>query len=119
VAAIVAGCSDTFETPKPPWRERKKLYIEHLREVERDVLTVSLADKLDNARAILRDFRSHGPLLWDRFTASDPQDQLWYYRELAAVFAQRSDSPMAQELVRVVEELGRLVERASGTKAPS
>ena len=23
VASIVAECSDTFETPKPPWRERK------------------------------------------------------------------------------------------------
>lgn len=27
VAAIVAECSDTFETPKPPWRERKEAYL--------------------------------------------------------------------------------------------
>ncbi|MGH3558300.1 MAG: HD domain-containing protein, partial [Mycobacterium sp.] len=26
VAMIVAECSDTFETPKPPWRERKEHY---------------------------------------------------------------------------------------------
>jgi (p)ppGpp synthase/HD superfamily hydrolase len=24
VASVVAECSDTFETPKPPWRERKE-----------------------------------------------------------------------------------------------
>lgn len=24
VGAIVAGCTDTDETPKPPWRERRK-----------------------------------------------------------------------------------------------
>jgi (p)ppGpp synthase/HD superfamily hydrolase len=24
VASIVAECSDTFESPKPPWRERKQ-----------------------------------------------------------------------------------------------
>ena len=27
VAAIVAACSDTFESPKPPWRARKEAYI--------------------------------------------------------------------------------------------
>ena len=32
VATIVDECSDTFETPKPPWRERKENYIRHLSE---------------------------------------------------------------------------------------
>jgi (p)ppGpp synthase/HD superfamily hydrolase len=32
VAKIVAECSDTFETPKPPWRERKERYIAHFDE---------------------------------------------------------------------------------------
>ncbi len=30
VAAIVEGCTDTFETPKPKWETRKRRYIEHL-----------------------------------------------------------------------------------------
>ena len=30
VADIVAACSDTFETPKPPWQTRKQTYIDHL-----------------------------------------------------------------------------------------
>src|SRR5438132_14036061 len=29
VATIVEGCTDTLETPKPPWRERKGQYLEH------------------------------------------------------------------------------------------
>ena len=29
-AEMVAGCSDTFETPKPPWRARKEAFIAHL-----------------------------------------------------------------------------------------
>lgn len=60
MASIVAECSDTFETPKPPWRERKESYICHLREASDDAVLFSLADKLDNARAILRDFRATG-----------------------------------------------------------
>ena len=30
VADIVWGCSDSYETPKPPWRDRKKNYIQHI-----------------------------------------------------------------------------------------
>ena len=55
VAGIVAACSDTFETPKPAWRTRKQNYLEHLEQQPQSVLRVSLADKLFNARAILRD----------------------------------------------------------------
>jgi (p)ppGpp synthase/HD superfamily hydrolase len=56
VATIVDECSDTFETPKPPWRQRKERYIRHLPDASDDAILVSLADKLDNARAMLRDF---------------------------------------------------------------
>ena len=30
VGEIVAGCTDTDQTPKPPWQERKEKYIAHL-----------------------------------------------------------------------------------------
>jgi GTP pyrophosphokinase len=29
VGEIVAGCSDTDRTPKPPWRKPKEEYIAH------------------------------------------------------------------------------------------
>jgi (p)ppGpp synthase/HD superfamily hydrolase len=50
VRAIVVGCTDAFEQPKPPWRARKETYLAHLREAPEDVLRVSAADKLHNAR---------------------------------------------------------------------
>src|SRR6059058_2516417 len=53
VAKIVSDCSDTFEHPKPPWRERKEHYIAHLAEADEDSLLVSLADKVHSARAIV------------------------------------------------------------------
>jgi HD domain len=63
VARIVDECSDTDETPKPPWRERKERYIAHLAHVGEDTILVSLADKLDNARSMLRDYHTHGPTI--------------------------------------------------------
>ena len=105
VADIVAQCSDTFEEPKPPWQERKERYIEHLGEASEDTILVSLADKLDNARAILRDFREHGDELWQRFSVHDPQKHLWYYKSLLKVYEQRNTTWLVAELRRVLDEL--------------
>jgi (p)ppGpp synthase/HD superfamily hydrolase len=111
VARIVDECSDTDVEPKPPWRERKQTYINHLADVGQDTLLVSVADKLDNARSMLRDYHEHGPELWQRFTVKDPHDHLWYYTELLKAYRARDcTSWMVDELDRVVTELKRLVE---------
>jgi (p)ppGpp synthase/HD superfamily hydrolase len=111
VARIVDECSDTDVQPKPPWRERKTTYIQHLGEVGTDTLLVSVADKLDNARSMLRDYHEHGPALWQRFTVKNPNDHLWYYGGLLEAYRERGlDSWMVDELGRVVDELRRQVE---------
>jgi (p)ppGpp synthase/HD superfamily hydrolase len=111
VARIVEECSDTDEEPKPPWRERKQNYINHLADVGDDTILVSVADKIDNARSMLRDYHTHGPSMWERFTVKNPRDHLWYYSELLKAYRSRGcTSWMVIELVRVVDELKRLVE---------
>jgi (p)ppGpp synthase/HD superfamily hydrolase len=97
VAAIVAACSDTAVEPKPPWRERKQAYLEHLPAASPSAIRVSLADKLFNARAILRDLRTEGEVVWTRFKAGRDQ-QLWYYGSLAELFLELTASPMARDL---------------------
>ncbi len=106
VAAIVEACSDTMEEPKPPWRQRKEAYLAHLAEQPDSVLLVSLADKLFNARAILRDYLDVGDELWRRFRAGR-DGQLWYCRELADAFGRLAPGRMASELADVVDELER------------
>lgn len=105
VAVIVAECSDTVVTPKPPWRQRKENYIRHLDKASDSTIRVSMADKLDNARAILRDLRREGPQVWQRFTTEDPQDHLWYYQSLLEIYRRRSKSWLVDELARVVHTL--------------
>src|SRR6476661_2580194 len=41
VAKIVDGCTDTDQTPKPPWLMRKKAYIAHLRHAPASTQLVS------------------------------------------------------------------------------
>jgi len=70
VAGIVGEVSDTDVVPKPPWRERKETYVAQVRDAERSARLVSAADKLHNARSILRDLRGEGDAVWRRFTGS-------------------------------------------------
>jgi (p)ppGpp synthase/HD superfamily hydrolase len=86
VAKIVAGCSDTFETPKPAWEDRKRSYREHLKTAGRSILLVSAADKLHNSRATLRDLKAEGPVVWGRFSATREQT-LANYSSLIDIYA--------------------------------
>ncbi|WP_029116459.1 HD domain-containing protein [Mycobacterium sp. URHB0044] len=115
VATIVGECSDTFEEPKPPWQERKKKYVDHLGYTSEATILVSLCDKVDNARAILRDYRDLGPALWTRFSMHDPQQHLWYYRSLLDVYRARHSGWLVDELGRVLDELEGAVAAAPKT----
>ena len=58
VARIVADCTNFVRTePKPEWRPRKEAYLSKLPDKPTQSLLVSLADKVDNAEAILQDYR--------------------------------------------------------------
>jgi (p)ppGpp synthase/HD superfamily hydrolase len=118
VAAIVESCSDATVIPKPPWRPRKEKYIAHLRDADESVLMVAAADKLANARAVMKDYREVGEQVWDRFNAGKP-DQLWYYRAVTKALAEAAGNGRAralvEELKRAVAELENLCGGASNS----
>ncbi len=108
VVDIVDGCTDTDETPKPPWRVRKEAYLAHLRTASPAVLLVSAADKLYNATSILRAYREVGEDIWARFSAGRGE-QLWYYRALVVTFhVMSAPAAIIDELDVVVTELEAL-----------
>jgi (p)ppGpp synthase/HD superfamily hydrolase len=109
VAVIVAGCTDTYEDPKPAWQPRKEAYVAHVRTAPASVRLVSAADKLHNARAILADLRVSGDKLWDRFTGGK-EGTLWYYRALVDAYTIAGTNAVVDELgevVRKIESLAR------------
>jgi (p)ppGpp synthase/HD superfamily hydrolase len=111
VATIVEGCSDSVDgDPTEPWIERKRRYLTHLWAIEDDaILRVALADKVHNARSIVRDYRQEGQALWDRFPQRSAREQLWYYSGLVEFFARRRPGPLTEDLRRAVGELACLV----------
>jgi (p)ppGpp synthase/HD superfamily hydrolase len=111
VARMVEGLSDTLaedHDKKEGWEERKKTYLARLATEPEDVLVISVADKLYNAKSILDDLRVIGPAVWDRFKRG-PKDQLWYFHSLLEIFELRLRSRMVGELKRIVDEIAYLV----------
>ena len=112
VARIVRACSDTDTLPKPPWRARKEAYVGHLAEADADVLLVSCADKLHNARAIVADLRTHGPEVFGRFNAGR-DGTLWYYGVVSRVLSERLPGALSQDLALAVGEMRALAGEAA------
>ena len=116
VADLVVGCTDTPPDyqggAKPPWRSRKESYLAHIARLGHPRCRVALADKLDNMRAILADYRQLGDRLWQRFNAGK-DEQLWFYRGSVTAFrAAGAQGLMFDEFERTVHELEKLVGRA-------
>ncbi|MHB8135058.1 MAG: HD domain-containing protein [Anaerolineaceae bacterium] len=94
--------------PKPPWRTRKEAYLEHIRQTDASLLRVTVADKIDNARAILADYYQMGSKVWERFNAPQ-EDQIWYYTASVAAYQSVGFSGfLLDELRELVERLNRL-----------
>lgn len=115
VAQIVESCSDGTSNAargeaKAPWWDRKRAYIEKLQAAGADALLVSLADKVHNARSILRDLRNPeiGERVWNRFSR-EKAETIEYYRLLSEVFLEKRGKAdqLANELAHLVRQLRR------------
>ena len=111
VAKIVDGCTDSDTEPKPPWRERKENYLWHLKDADAETRLVSVADKLNNVRSILADYREVGESVWERFNGGR-DGTLWYYRALLDEF-QREPNRLVREFGLAVRELEGLAKSGS------
>ena len=112
VADIVLGCSDSTtedRNDKRPYAERKATHIAHLREASDDVLLVTAADKLHNARAIQADLMIDGPGMLARFNG-EPAQILAYYRSILDVLESRGIAPvLVVPLRHVVDQMAELM----------
>ena len=112
IAKIVIACTETFEDPKPPWRERKEKYIAHLQEMIAEPVTnaailVALADKVHNAETTANLVLLEG-LTAKQIFVSPPfnagvDEQKWWYTSLVTEFSKSTVAP------KLVERLDRAV----------
>jgi (p)ppGpp synthase/HD superfamily hydrolase len=108
VAGIVALCTDPIDVGDE-WRVIKRAHLDILQTAPASVRRVSLAEKLDNARTIVRTLRELGDEMWPRMRVRS-DDLLWYYGELSALFARQHPGAMATELSAQLEEMSGLAD---------
>jgi (p)ppGpp synthase/HD superfamily hydrolase len=105
VAGYVRACSDylgTDPSQKPPWRPRKEMYLKQLRTEGVKTVTVSMADKVHNARSIITDLHN-GIWVFDKFKAT-PDDTIWYYTSCLEIARAKDVSPaLVTPLERAVQ----------------
>jgi (p)ppGpp synthase/HD superfamily hydrolase len=104
VAKMVEGCTDSDTVPKRPWRERKDTYLQHLKSADEETRLVSAADKLNNLRSILSDYREVGEVIWERFKGGR-EGTLWYYRALLEEFQRGKPNRLIRDFELLVLEL--------------
>jgi hypothetical protein len=83
-----------------------------------DTQLVSAADKLNNIRSILGDYRAIGESVWSRFNGGR-DGTLWYYRTLRDIFRRHQQNRITQDFERAVSELDALAEDKAIPGVPS
>ncbi|MCC6681904.1 MAG: HD domain-containing protein [Phycisphaeraceae bacterium] len=89
-----------------PWEQRKEAYLAGLPKLSPEARLVSAADKLANARSILKDLREIGEVVWDRFKKGKT-GTLWFYRQIADIFDRIGPASLAAELDTTVTAIER------------
>lgn len=112
VLKLVELCTDTPKSftggEKPPWKVRKETYLARIKMTDPSLLRVTIADKIDNARAILADHHRIGKMVWKRFNAPKP-DILWYYESCVKAFkTAQYEGPLFRELESLVKQMTEL-----------
>ncbi len=108
VLDIVEACTESETFPKPPWRERKTVYLNLVEMAPVSVLLVIVADKLQNSRALLRRLKLEGPQGWGH---PSREEKVWYFDGLVEALRRRltqldqeTTSPILISLHLLVEE---------------
>ncbi len=104
VADIVVALTDTVEHPKPPWRQRKEAHIAHLRQASADIRLVCAADKLHNARSIIRDLNRDGITTFARF-AGGAVGTSWYFCAISEMLTEGWPHPLGGLLADAAAEI--------------
>lgn len=122
VLALVESVTEPGPTGdvKAPWRERKEAYLAHVSQASYESLLISVADKLQSDRDLLRQFLLGAS--WATLNSKvEGADQIWFRRGLVAAYRIRLDSISLEESRRcalhaLINEFDDVVEKLASSK---
>jgi len=114
VATLVASETEDKRADLPPeetWKIRKEESLKVLAEAsDSGVKVLWLGDKLSNMRSFSLLKQTKGDHMWDAFHVKDPALQAWYYRSIAKLLSDLSDTDAWKEYNRLTEQVFEGVE---------
>jgi hypothetical protein len=120
VADIVEACSDTLDSEDPrSWRERKARDLAHLPDVtDQGTLRVALADKVHDARSIVRDYRAEGHTLWSASPTRPSTTSSGTTARCSTSSARGMRGPLVEDLRHALAELEDLAAHDASVTGP-
>ncbi|KXS50013.1 MAG: GTP pyrophosphokinase, (P)ppGpp synthetase I, partial [Halanaerobium sp. T82-1] len=106
ILELVISASEKLKgREKRSWQSRKEQTINYLSQEASFInKAIACADKLSNARSILRDLEKDPKDFWQRFTAPKEKQQ-WYYESLVKSLKELEGLKMYAEFKEVIAEI--------------
>lgn len=106
VAQMVCAESETkTEDAAASWQKRKLQTVNRLPVAPREVMILTLADKLSNLRSIDRDLRTVGPKVWQRFHQTNPSMHHWYYASICEALTPLAEYDAYREFQTLIRKV--------------
>ncbi len=87
-----------------PWEERKKKYIESVRQGSEEAKAVSIADKIHNLKSLLAMHAQKGSETWKAFNRGKEQ-KLWFEEAMLQMFKETWRHPLVDEYEGLVQKM--------------
>lgn len=81
------------ENKSLPWEDRKKLYIEAVKNGSVDVKAISICDKIHNLEDVLAAYQQIGSEIWKKFNRGK-EKQIWLMEETLKMFKESWRHPL-------------------------
>lgn len=104
VAEIVKAVTNE---DNPDWEEKKKKYVESVRNGSEDAKAVSVADKIHNLESLLIAYAEQGPAIWKKFNRGKEQ-KMWFEKKVLKMLKDTWQHPLIEEYEYLLEQAKEL-----------
>ena len=89
------------------WEERKKRYLEDVKNASIESKAVAIADKIHNLESLLASYKDLGPNIWTKFNRGRDQ-KINFEKQMLQAFKDSWDHPMIAEYEKLLEQVEKL-----------
>jgi len=90
------------------WEDKKKKYIESLREGSEGAKAVATADKIHNIESLMIAYQEQGPSIWEHFNRGK-EKKIWFEDAMLSMLRETWDHPLVDEYEKLLKELKSVI----------